>query len=397
MSGPVKEVLLVGFGAVGAIYSLILKRSGLARVTAVARSNYDIVKSEGVHFQSRKYANIRGWKPDRLCKSVAEAADTQYSYVMVATKAIPELFQTSKILEPLRSQDYVARFSQPTYVLLQNGLNVEVDLYNSLKALGGEPSIISTAVWIGTNLLAPNVVEHSDFDRVTLGVYRHKDFTTTVNSPQESSLLADYGKMLETGGSTITIVPEIQRMKFIKNIWNVAFSSIATLTQYASHTISPLYGLLSLQRSYTLPAIFRPPSQDPAVLYRPFVSPTTSDLISAYTIPTITATLNELLVLGMGFWRALGFPDTEDGLPASTVISVLENTRQIHAKADSTHVPSMLLDAERGRPIEVEVILGEVVRMAKERGVDIPRVETLYALLLVVQNQILRKVETGEC
>jgi len=32
----------------------------------------------------------------------------------------------------------------------------------------------------------------------------------------------------------------------------------------------------------------------------------------------------------------------------------------------------MLLDAEKGQPIEVEVILGEVVRMAKEQNVDIP-------------------------
>lgn len=32
----------------------------------------------------------------------------------------------------------------------------------------------------------------------------------------------------------------------------------------------------------------------------------------------------------------------------------------------------MLLDAEKGQPIEVEVILGEVVRMARERGVEIP-------------------------
>jgi len=32
----------------------------------------------------------------------------------------------------------------------------------------------------------------------------------------------------------------------------------------------------------------------------------------------------------------------------------------------------MLLDAEKGQPIEVEVILGEVVRMAKERQVDMP-------------------------
>ena len=70
--------------------------------------------------------------------------------------------------------------------------------------------------------------------------------------------------------------------------------------------------------------------------------------------------------------RALGFPDTEGGLPASTVTNILENTRDIHTKRDSTHVPSMLLDVERGQPIEVEVILGEVVRMAKERDVDVP-------------------------
>jgi ketopantoate reductase len=32
----------------------------------------------------------------------------------------------------------------------------------------------------------------------------------------------------------------------------------------------------------------------------------------------------------------------------------------------------MLLDAEKGQPIEVEVIFGEVVRMARERRIDVP-------------------------
>jgi len=32
----------------------------------------------------------------------------------------------------------------------------------------------------------------------------------------------------------------------------------------------------------------------------------------------------------------------------------------------------MFLDAQKGQPIEVEVILGEVVRMAKERNVNVP-------------------------
>ena len=35
--------------------------------------------------------------------------------------------------------------------------------------------------------------------------------------------------------------------------------------------------------------------------------------------------------------------------------------------------PSMLVDLEASRPIEVEVILGEIVRKAAEVGVPIPR------------------------
>jgi 2-dehydropantoate 2-reductase len=108
----------------------------------------------------------QGLTLDKVCRSVADAADRPYSYVVVTTKAVPEVVKTSKILGPLLANEYTAKFAQPTYVLVQNGLNVEVDLYNAIKALDkGEPSIISTALWIGTNLVAPNVVEHGDFVR----------------------------------------------------------------------------------------------------------------------------------------------------------------------------------------------------------------------------------------
>jgi 2-dehydropantoate 2-reductase len=50
----------------------------------------------------------------------------------------------------------------------------------------------------------------------------------------------------------------------------------------------------------------------------------------------------------------------------------MEGTRTLHMIPESSHKPSMLLDAEKGQPIEVEVIFGEVVRMARERGVDVP-------------------------
>ncbi len=68
----------------------------------------------------------------------------------------------------------------------------------------------------------------------------------------------------------------------------------------------------------------------------------------------------------------MGFPDTEDGLPSSLVESTVERTRVLHIEPDHSHKPSMMLDAEKGLPIEVEVILGEVVRLAKEYKVDVP-------------------------
>jgi 2-dehydropantoate 2-reductase len=49
--------------------------------------------------------------------------------------------------------------------------------------------------------------------------------------------------------------------------------------------------------------------------------------------------------------------------------------------------PSMLVDWEAGRPMELEVILGNPVRIATRHGVDMPRLQTLYALLRSAQKQ----------
>ncbi|KII92998.1 hypothetical protein PLICRDRAFT_35165 [Plicaturopsis crispa FD-325 SS-3] len=368
----VKDVLVVGLGAVGSIYSLILKRSGLARVTAVARSNYDSVNTTGLHFKSRKYGDIPGWKPDRLVKSVAEAADREYAFVVVTTKAIPEVSTTAALLSPFLAPPYTKTYKQPTYVLFQNGLNVEKDLQAALEGLDQDelPRIISASLFIHTNVLAGNVVDHSDFDRVSMGIYRKGDYTTESNSPTEAYVLSAFGELLETGGTTVTIVPEIQRIKFVKNAYNISVSSLATLTGYTPH------------------ALYRAPPGEGAS-YDPYVSPATKQLVEEYTIPVVRAVLHEFLALG----RAVGFPDSPDGFPSSIVESTMVKSRELHAAPESTHVPSMLLDVRKGRPIEVEVIVGEVVRLAKEKGVAVPRIEMVYALLLVVQNQTLRKLE----
>ncbi|KAG1752111.1 ketopantoate reductase PanE/ApbA-domain-containing protein [Suillus lakei] len=364
---PPKDVLLVGLGAVGTIYAYILQNSKLARVTAVARSNYDVINAKGIHIRSKKYGSHESWKPYRLVSSVAEAADRPYSYVVLTTKAVPEVIKTPRVLEPLLSRPYSERYPQPTYVLLQNGLGVERDLYHSIKALNqDDPKIISTVVWIATNLVEKNVVDHNHFDRVTIGMYRHGDHLTTTNSPEEDTILTDLGTTLEMGGSEVNIVTEIQRKKFAKTFWNIAFSSFSTLTGS-----SPT-------------AMFRPPPKE-GQSYSPYIAPQTAPIVESNTIPVLRAILQEMITLG----RALGYPDNEDGLPSSLIDSTILRTAELHRDPAHTALPSMLLDAKNGLPIEVEVILGEVVRMAKEMGVDVPRIETLYALLAIIQNQTL--------
>ncbi|KDQ32819.1 hypothetical protein PLEOSDRAFT_1073225 [Pleurotus ostreatus PC15] len=326
-----KEVLLVGFGAVGALCTLTsksLSRSGIARVTAVARSNYGIVRG--------KYSLCLTTRRSRVCNTVASAADQAYDYVVVTTKAVPELRLTPEILSPLLSPEYTNKFAQPTYLLLQNGLNVEKDLYNAIRKLNqGKPSIVCAALYVGTNLAAPNVVVTNDLvnhfsqrESLFLGIYRHEDHTTSANSADETALLQDLGSIFQRGGSAITIVPEIQRVKFAKNFWNLSFATFATLT------------------GYTVPSLFRSPPASKDEQCNPYLYPITAELVQQHSIPAIKTTMKELL----------------------------------NRDPDNSHVPSMLLDARRSQPMEVEVIVGEV------------HIDMLYALLLVKQNQILGRM-----
>lgn len=112
-----------------------------------------------------------------------------------------------------------------------------------------------------------------------MGIYR-PDYSITTNTPAEEAILAEFSEMLSKGGSQTTIVPEIQRVKFAKNFWNVAFAGVATLV------------------GYRLPAIFRPPPKD-GESYEPYVSETTRSYVEEYTIPNVKAILEEVLSVGM--------------------------------------------------------------------------------------------------
>lgn len=51
---------------------------------------------------------------------------------------------------------------------------------------------------------------------------------------------------------------------------------------------------------------------------------------------------------------------------------------------------SMLLDYESGRPMEIEVILGNAIRIAQARGIQVPHLQTIYALLGIINRRNMK-------
>jgi ketopantoate reductase len=58
-----KNVLIVGGGSVGAIAAVNLEVGGLATVTVVLRSNYNLVKESGYKIESCDHGVLEGWRP----------------------------------------------------------------------------------------------------------------------------------------------------------------------------------------------------------------------------------------------------------------------------------------------------------------------------------------------
>ena len=157
--------------------------------------------------------------------------------------------------------------------------------------------------------------------------------------------------MLEAGGSTVDLVPEIQRVKFTKNFWSVLCAPLASnhsQGHYYSWIRNLAFASFATLSRHPLPAIFQNP------------------LVEEQVVPVIRAVLQEKLAVG----RAMGFD--EEAISSSVVDDTISWTAIIHKRPDSNHRPSMLLDLECGKAMEIEVIVGEVVRKAKELNVNIP-------------------------
>lgn len=179
----------MGSGAVGCFYGSRLH--SLAKntlVSLVCRSNYKAVKSNGVTLRTHSFGDYH-FSPSGVYDSVAaaKAANVPWHYVVVTTKALPDISDDSALVEPVVGKD-------TSIVLIQNGVGVEAPY----RARYPKTPILSGVTVVSAEQVEPGVVVQNRWTRLSLGPYAGDGAAELVKKGEERN--ADFAQRLTDGG-----------------------------------------------------------------------------------------------------------------------------------------------------------------------------------------------------
>lgn len=316
------KFLIVGTGGVGVMASYALDLCPDAEVTAVVRSDYEIIRKKGYRIQSVDYGTIEEYRPANYVKNVEEAASYgPFDYIIVSTKNTPDIFK----VEDLISQ--VVTPNKTKIMLLQNGIHIGdscIEKFPENVVLSGVSMISST------NYKA--VIVHEVSDSLAVGYFPNHNILTEI---QKQAAL-DFVKCYHNGKNECKYDDNVNFTRWRKLVYNATINPICSLTGVDVGRLE-LFGA------------------------------------------------NDVLVKrAMKEVYAIAASDGVD-LPAEIIDIMLTCDDGVY------YAPSMLVDIRKGNYIEVEVIVGNAVKVAQKNGVDVPMLTLIYHLLQVVQKRTMEK------
>ncbi|KAF2245393.1 2-dehydropantoate 2-reductase [Trematosphaeria pertusa] len=325
------QILIVGAGAIGAFYASRLAQVPDVLVSVICRSNYSAVKAHGFKVTSPQYGDYT-YIPSNTFANPDEARSSgiQWDYIVVSTKALPDVSDDSAILEGLVSD-------RTAIVLIQNGLGVEVPYAKRFPTA----AICSSVTIASCAQPSHGNIKHNRWTRINCGPYLpHLD---------TGSAKASDARVVEQNRAFIALLKEggikdaeaydhakLQLVRWHKIAINASMNPSSVLIGCVSNNAMSLDSEVSIHLKGVMEEVL---STAPKILGKPFPK--------------------------------------EFATPEQILRSTQRNT--------SGSKPSMALDWEQGKTMELEVILGNPIRIARERGFEMPRMQTLYALLRMAQ------------
>ncbi len=195
-----------------------------------------------------------------------------------------------------------------------------IDIEEPLYKAFPENEIISGIAFIAVSRESYGTVNHMDFGRITLG-----SFPAGVSDKTKK-----LGSLFEYAGVPCILDENIRSARWKKLIWNIPYNPISVLAGQV----------------------------------------TTEDMMATpENVETIRRVMKEVTAAA-----------ASDGCPLSD--DIIEKNLSDTAGMPP-YKPSMLLDYENRRPMEVEAIVGNALRIAEKNGVETPLISFIYSLLLI--------------
>jgi 2-dehydropantoate 2-reductase len=323
------KILLFGTGCIGSLYAFILARAK-CHVTAVCRSNYDAVKSEGIKIESTIFG-CHHFKPDVVA---AEVPQDRYDFVVVESKSFPHSNQAELIVPGVTP-------GHTSIALLQNGIDIEAPYKEKFP----DNPILSCVVYLPVTQITHSVFHHKEVERLVIGTFPY-------TAPKTHKFKAEqFGELIKAGGATSDVQDGVQGERWLKLLANGAWNPICALTR----------------------------SRDAEFL--------TSNSAKNYNpaLDIIEKVQTEVSLLAI----ASGYPQIDS---TKVEFQLSRTTARITGEINQGIEPSMMADVLHGRQMEVDAIVGNAVRIADRLGVGekVPMLRLLWVLAEALNNSVRR-------
>jgi 2-dehydropantoate 2-reductase len=198
------NILIVGAGAVGALFGSALARQG-ARVSVVCRSDYDAVSRDGYDIRSSVFGDHR-FRPERVYRNVADCREPP-DYLMLTSKVLENVDRAALIRPAVGPRTVI--------VLIQNGVDIEPPVAEAFP----DNELLSSLAFVAVGRGAPGKVNHLSLGSLILG-----RFPSGV-TPAAQAIAAAF----EAGKVPCKLTENVIGARWQKAVWNAVFNPISIL------------------------------------------------------------------------------------------------------------------------------------------------------------------------
>jgi len=198
------NVLIVGAGAVGALFGSALARQG-ARVSVVCRSDYDAVSRDGYDIRSPVFGD-HPFRPERVYRNVADCSEPP-DYLLLTAKVLENVDRAALIRPAVGPRTVI--------VLIQNGVDIEPPIAEAFP----DNELLSSLAFVAVGRGAPGQVNHLSLGSLILGRY------PSGVTPAAQAIAAAF----EAGKVPCKLTENVIGARWQKAVWNAVFNPISIL------------------------------------------------------------------------------------------------------------------------------------------------------------------------